>query len=85
MYNGRLKDRQDEINRLAADNHEYRDRFLAMLDKHFALDETPGKLLDSGQRDSASGDAGKSATPVEPAPKQEQRGSKPSGKPPRRR
>src|SRR5689334_5797498 len=30
---GRLKDRQDEIDRLAADNHAYRDRWLAIHDK----------------------------------------------------
>ncbi len=36
-YKGRLEDRQQEIDRLAADNHEYRDRFLAVLDKHLGL------------------------------------------------
>jgi len=36
-YKGRLKDRQDEIDRLAKDNHEYRDRFLAVLDRYFDL------------------------------------------------
>jgi F0F1-type ATP synthase membrane subunit b/b' len=30
---GRLKDRQREIDRLAADNKEYRERFVAMIDK----------------------------------------------------
>ena len=35
LYNDRLKDRQAEINRLAQDNREYRERFLAVLDKHF--------------------------------------------------
>lgn len=35
LYNGRLKDRQDEIDRLAKDNREYRDRFLKLLDKKF--------------------------------------------------
>ncbi|MFL6283258.1 MAG: hypothetical protein ACJ74Q_08980 [Pyrinomonadaceae bacterium] len=34
-YRGRLKDRQDEINRIAAENHEYRDRFIGLLDKYF--------------------------------------------------
>lgn len=33
QFQGRLKDRQDEIDRLAADNHEYRDRWLAVHDK----------------------------------------------------
>lgn len=35
LYAGRLKDRQSEIDRLATDNREYRERFLALLDKHF--------------------------------------------------
>lgn len=35
LYNARLKDRQDEINRLAQENHEYRDRFLKLLDSKF--------------------------------------------------
>ena len=30
---GRLKDRQSEINKLAAENREYRERFLALIDK----------------------------------------------------
>lgn len=30
-----LQDRQREIDRLARDNHEYRERFLALLDKKF--------------------------------------------------
>jgi hypothetical protein len=35
LYNGRLSDRQGEIDRLAADNREYRERYLARLDQHF--------------------------------------------------
>ena len=35
LCNARLKDRQDEINRLAQENHEYRDRFLKLLDSKF--------------------------------------------------
>jgi len=31
--NGRLKDRQTEIDRVAAENREYRKRFLSILDK----------------------------------------------------
>jgi len=38
LYRGRLKDRQIEIDRLAKDNHEYRDRFLALLDRHFGYE-----------------------------------------------
>lgn len=33
MYNDRLKDRQEEIDRLAADNRDYRDRFLHFIDE----------------------------------------------------
>ena len=35
LYNGRLKDRQGEINRIAVENKEYRERFLNILDIHF--------------------------------------------------
>lgn len=35
LYDRRLKDRQDEINRLAEENREYRDRFLKLLDQKF--------------------------------------------------
>lgn len=35
LYKGRLQDRQSEIDRLANDNREYRERFLSLLDKHF--------------------------------------------------
>jgi uncharacterized membrane protein len=34
LYCGRIKDRQKEIDRLAEDNREYRDRFLKILDEH---------------------------------------------------
>jgi len=37
LYNGRLNDRQAEIERLAKDNHEYRERFLKLLDKHLGF------------------------------------------------
>ncbi len=33
LYRGRLKDRQREINRLARENREYRDRFLVLMDR----------------------------------------------------
>ena len=35
IYNGRIKDKQDEIDRLVEDNREYKDRFLKILDKQF--------------------------------------------------
>jgi hypothetical protein len=37
LYRGRLKDRQKEIDRLAAENKEHRDRFTALLDKQFKI------------------------------------------------
>lgn len=37
LYMGRLKDRQNEINRIAAENREYRERFLSLLDEHFGF------------------------------------------------
>ena len=40
LYQGRLKDRQKEIDRIAQDNREYREKFLAILDKHFDLIST---------------------------------------------
>jgi len=33
LYVGRIKDRKEEIDRLAQDNREYRERFLSMIDK----------------------------------------------------
>ena len=38
MYLGRLDDRQKEIDRLAQDNREYRNRFLAITDDKFSYD-----------------------------------------------
>ena len=35
LYQGRIKDRQKEIDRLAADNREYRERFTKLLDRHY--------------------------------------------------
>ena len=37
LYRGRLKDRQREIDRLAAENKDYRERFTALLDKEFKI------------------------------------------------
>jgi len=33
LYRGRIDDRQSEINRLAKDNHDLRDRLLAIVDR----------------------------------------------------
>ena len=43
LYQGRLKDRQSEIDRLAADNHEYREQFMKLLDKGHSNDLPKGK------------------------------------------
>ncbi|MFA5240495.1 MAG: hypothetical protein WC476_12420 [Phycisphaerae bacterium] len=37
LYKGRIKDRQREIDRLADENHEYRERFVLLLDKQFGF------------------------------------------------
>jgi len=37
QYRGRLTDRQAEINRMAAENREYRERFQTMLDNHHGV------------------------------------------------
>ena len=42
-YRGRLRDRQNEIDRIAADNREYRDRFTNLLDQYF---KPPQQLIE---------------------------------------
>lgn len=37
LYEDRVADRKAEIDRLAAENREYRDRFTLLLDKHMGL------------------------------------------------
>jgi hypothetical protein len=37
LQNGRLKDRQKEIDRLAGENKDYRDRFTALLDRELKI------------------------------------------------
>ena len=39
QYEKQLQDRQSEIDRLAADNREYRERFLVLLDKKIQQDK----------------------------------------------
>ena len=39
LYKGRLKDRKEEINRLAEDNHKYRERFLHLLDSNWGYND----------------------------------------------
>lgn len=58
LYNGRLKDRQTQIDELAKENHEYRDRFLALLDDHYGFEkhETPELTL---QKERKKPDKGK--------------------------
>jgi hypothetical protein len=41
QYKGRLSDRQLEIDRVAGDNREYRDRFTRLLDRHFDVTGNP--------------------------------------------
>lgn len=41
LYTARLEDKQKEIERLAQDNKEYRDRFLALLDRYFDYPRKP--------------------------------------------
>lgn len=50
LYSGRLEDRQKEIDRLAADNHEYRERFLSTLDREMGY-RTPTRQVTSGSED----------------------------------
>jgi len=44
LYFGRLDDRQKEIDRLAQDNREYRERFLAITDDRFSYDPRKKKV-----------------------------------------
>ena len=37
LYNGRLKDRKKEIDRLIQENREYRERFIALLDQRLGF------------------------------------------------
>lgn len=37
QYMGRLEDRQKEIDRLAVDNRDYRERFMVLFDKSFSV------------------------------------------------
>lgn len=39
LYKGRLNDRQDEIDRLAKDNREYREMFVELLDRKFGFNK----------------------------------------------
>ena len=40
---GRLEDRQREIDRVAAENREYRDRFMKLIDEKFKTDSSGGE------------------------------------------
>lgn len=42
LHKGRLKDRQNEIDRLAQDNREYRERFLSLMDQKFSYSPQSG-------------------------------------------
>lgn len=43
LYKGRLNDRQKEIDRLAADNREYRERLLKLMDDGFSYSEASSR------------------------------------------
>ncbi len=43
QYKGRLSDRQKEIDRLAAENRQYRERFIVLMDKNFGIKRKPPK------------------------------------------
>jgi hypothetical protein len=44
LYAGRLADRQKEIDRIAADNREYRERFLTLLDRQMGISPSERQL-----------------------------------------
>jgi len=39
LYEGRLEDRQKEIDRLAQENHDYRDKFMVLLNNKIKKEE----------------------------------------------
>jgi len=43
LYIDRVKDRKEEIDRLAQDNREYRDRFLLFIDNNIGHKKNPGR------------------------------------------
>jgi hypothetical protein len=65
LYQGRLRDRQKQIDDLAKDNREYRERFLTLLDRHFGL--VNGKTPDVSEV-KPEGDKAQ----IPPSPKQDQ-------------
>jgi hypothetical protein len=52
LYAGRLQDRQREIDKVAAENREYRDRFMTLLDIKFGLrdDKEAAKPKTEGEK-----------------------------------
>lgn len=46
LYKGRLEDRQREIDRIASDNREYRDRFLQLMDDAFSYSPPSRKVIE---------------------------------------
>lgn len=43
LYRGRLNDRQKEIDRIASENREYRERFLKLMDDKFSYSPSQKK------------------------------------------
>lgn len=56
QYKERLEDRQKEIDRLAQENREYRDRFISMLDKGMNYQAPEPPALPEGQSNNIASD-----------------------------
>lgn len=52
LYKGRLDDRQKEIDRIAQENREYRERFLDLMDNAFSYSPPTRKTGSDGARKS---------------------------------
>ena len=48
LYEGRLNDRQDQINRIAEENRAYRERFLVLLDREMGFNAPPQRRITEG-------------------------------------
>lgn len=56
LYSGRLRDRQLEIDRIAEENREYRERFLSLLDQRLGTKLPKGKKDGSEQQKKLKGE-----------------------------
>jgi hypothetical protein len=48
LYEGRLNDRQRQIDRVAEENREYRERFLKLLDREMGFTAPPERRITEG-------------------------------------